>query len=43
MKGVMTGIRQGETLLREKRKQKEAAEQRYNKDIERYRYLTASN
>jgi chromosome segregation ATPase len=43
MKGVMTGIRQGETLLREKRKQKEVAEQRYNKDIERYRYLTASN
>ena len=43
MKDVTTDIRQGETLLREKRRQKELAEQRYSKDIERYRYLTASN
>jgi hypothetical protein len=43
MKDVMTGIRQGEVLLREKRKQKEIAEQRYSKDLERYRTLTASN
>ncbi|MDH3979581.1 MAG: DUF4124 domain-containing protein [Gammaproteobacteria bacterium] len=43
IKDVKTDIRQGETLLREKRNQKEEAEQRYKKDIDRYRYLTASN
>jgi uncharacterized coiled-coil protein SlyX len=43
MKDAQTDIRQGETLLREKRKQKQTAEQRYKKDIERYRHLTASN
>ncbi len=36
-------IQQAETLLREKRKQKEVAEARYDRDIERYRVLTASN
>jgi hypothetical protein len=43
MKSVMADIRVGESLLREKRKQKEIAEQRYNKNLERYRTLTASN
>ena len=43
MKGVQMDINQGDALLREKRKRKEIVEQRYNKDLERYRQLTASN
>lgn len=43
IKSAETNIRQGESMLREKRKQKELAELRYKNDIERYRVLTASN
>jgi Skp family chaperone for outer membrane proteins len=43
MRSLTTNIRQGEALLREKHKQKDIVEQRYDKDLERYRQLATSN
>ena len=42
MKNVMRGIRQGEDLVALKQLEKKKLEQQYNKDIERYRLLTAN-
>jgi hypothetical protein len=43
MKNVMRGIRQGEDLVVLKQQEKKKLEQQYNKDIERYRLLTAND
>ena len=43
MRSLTTDIRQGEALLREKYKQKDIVEQRYDRDLERYRQLATSN
>ncbi|HAJ91167.1 MAG TPA: hypothetical protein DCO71_00865 [Gammaproteobacteria bacterium] len=43
MKNVMRGIRQGEDLAVLKQQEKKKLEQQYNKDIERYRLLTAND
>jgi len=43
MKNVMRSIRQGEDLVVLKQQEKKKLEQQYNKDIERYRLLTAND